>query len=98
MFSNKPPDISYTVADAPVPLTPEALKERLYSALVEQQRYTRYDKSEIPGYQDCVRKGGVEINAFVSSRQRLRVDVLVLAYVHKSKDFTHSHLHFYFFL
>lgn len=77
MLPNIPSTISDSVAITPV--KPEELKEKLYSALVQQQGYSRSDKPTIPGYFDCVRKEGIEISGIIfSQKPEIRVDVSVL--------------------
>ena len=79
MSTDKPPDISNIVEKLPEPLKPESLKERLYSALVQEQGYTWSNESRILGYHDCVKRDGIEISGVIfSQRQELRVDVSVL--------------------
>ena len=84
---SKPSEKLDSVADAPAPLSPEQLKEKLYSALVEQHLYTRSKQSKVLGYYESVEKDGIEISGVVSSGQMLRVDVSVFVKVVRSRHF-----------
>ena len=85
MVGNKPADTS-DIGSAPV--KPEALKEKLYSALVEQQGYSISNEPRIPGYHDCVAKEGIEISGVTMPLdQRVRVDMSLLVLAPADKDF-----------